>query len=347
MSFHFKVNGRLGKGSYSFVYSGIDELGNDVAIKKERFEVTQSFSVEWEHQVMTAACEKEQENSQKLPPIPYPLIYGLSNGKRSLVMPKLGDSVGKLQLKARFCRFSYVTTFKVAYFMIQALEATHNAGYIHADLKPENLLSGLSPNEGKIFLSDYGLSKRFKDRNNGFLPEIKDGMIGTVAFTSAKALKTITPGPREDLESLGYVLIYILTHNLPWTERYSSGVYFSAADIEMRKIERRKELCKGISVLYQYFQIIDVIRWGSMPNYELLKNLFTEALAQFNSSISEPIEWYGPMNEADGYLKNREGTSEPYREEQFGSDTNLDQWEDEDLADIMKNGLQLEPPHEK
>ena len=343
MSFHFQVKERLGKGSYSFVYGGLNELGNDIAIKKERFEVDKCLSIQWEYEVMTASCEKEQRINRVLPPIPYPLVYGMYNGMRCLVMPKLGDSVGTLQLRARFCRFSYATTFKVAYFMIKALQATHNAGYVHADLKPENMLSGPITNRGKVFLADFGLSKRFKDRHNSFITECFDAMVGTVAFTSAKALKRLSPGPREDLESLGYILIYILTHNLPWTERYPKGVYLSQADVEMRKLERRTELCKGVKVLRQYFDMIDVIRWGDMPNYENLTNLFVNALEKMNSSIHEPIDWSGPINESNGYLKNQKGTSRPYAEELFGSDKDEDLWGDEDYEKLKKDGITLEP----
>lgn len=343
MSFHFKIKERLGKGSYSFVYGGLDELGNDVAIKKERFEAVKTLSIQWEYEVMTASCENEQRKNRPLPPIPYPLMYGMYKGMRCLVMPKLGDSVGELQLRARFCRFSYATTFKVAYFMIKALQATHNAGYVHADLKPENMLSGPITNRGKVFLADFGLSKSFKKENSKFITECFDAMIGTVAFTSAKALKRLSPGPREDLESLGYVLIYILTHNLPWTERYSKGVYLSQADVEMRKLERRTELCKGVTVLKQYFDLVDVIRWGDMPDYENMTNLFANALQKMKSSIHEPIDWSGPTDERNGYLKNQKNTSRPYQEELYGSSNEEDQWGDEHYDHLKKDGITLKP----
>lgn len=70
----------------------------------------------------------------------------------------------------------------------------------------------------KIYLIDYGLSKRFRNPKSGLhIPE-KDGksLIGTPNYVSIYTHLGIEQSRRDDLESLGYVIIYLLKGQLPW-----------------------------------------------------------------------------------------------------------------------------------
>lgn len=70
--------------------------------------------------------------------------------------------------------------------MISRIERLHVRGYIHRDMKPENVLIGLEENASTVFLIDYGLAKKWKTSNGEHIP-FRDGksLTGTARYASA------------------------------------------------------------------------------------------------------------------------------------------------------------------
>jgi casein kinase 1 len=50
----------------------------------------------------------------------------------------------------------------------------HSKNFIHRDIKPENLCIGRNKDQSTIYLIDFGLSKRFIDKNGEHIPEQKN-----------------------------------------------------------------------------------------------------------------------------------------------------------------------------
>lgn len=84
-------------------------------------------------------------------------------------------------------------------------------GIVHRDLKPENILTGRDKEKNAIYLVDFGISKYFKDEKNQHI-EFNESkpFIGTTRYASISAHKGHELGRKDDLESLAYVLIYLL-----------------------------------------------------------------------------------------------------------------------------------------
>lgn len=102
--------------------------------------------------------------------------------------------------------------------MIQRLEFLHSRFFIHRDVKPDNFLVGRDPNLHYIYLVDFGLAKRYKDpKTLEHIPYRDDkNLTGTVRYASSFTHKGIEQSRRDDLNSLGYVLIYFYKGSLPW-----------------------------------------------------------------------------------------------------------------------------------
>lgn len=77
---------------------------------------------------------------------------------------------------------------------------------------------GRGKNSSTIYLIDFGLVKRYRDlKTNSHMPyRDHKGLIGTARFVSINTHLGIEPSRRDDLESLGYVWIYLLKGCLPW-----------------------------------------------------------------------------------------------------------------------------------
>ncbi|CAK69288.1 unnamed protein product (macronuclear) [Paramecium tetraurelia] len=88
--------------------------------------------------------------------------------------------------------------------IVKILKELYSLGVMHRDIKPENFVM----QEGMINLIDYGLLK-ISDYGHHIYYKQNKGMIGTARFESTNSLKNIEQSRRDDLESLGYMLIYL------------------------------------------------------------------------------------------------------------------------------------------
>lgn len=92
---------------------------------------------------------------------------------------------------------------------------------MHRDIKPDNFLLGLGPQKSsQVYIIDFGLAKRFRKKRKQHIPfkENKD-LTGTVNFLSCNAHKRYELSRRDDLESVGYMMIYFLKGSLPWSHQ--------------------------------------------------------------------------------------------------------------------------------
>jgi casein kinase 1 len=77
-----------------------------------------------------------------------------------MVMELLGPSLENL-FSQFDKKFTLKTTLMLADRMIKRIEYVHSKGFVHCDIKPDNFLIGTSTKSNKLYLIDFGLSKRY------------------------------------------------------------------------------------------------------------------------------------------------------------------------------------------
>ena len=128
-------------------------------------------------------------------------------------MQLLGISLEELFEKCKK-RFDLKTVLLIAVRLLALIEKVHNCGVIHRDLKPANLVLGDSDD---IYMIDFGLAKVYRSPDGDHINYCQGkGMTGTARFASVATHRGVEQSRRDDMESIGYMLVYFLRGSLPW-----------------------------------------------------------------------------------------------------------------------------------
>lgn len=266
-------SGHLGSGHFGDVYMGEHyQTGQKVAIKLEH----RSGSIarrEWE--VMRCM------NGDGAPRVHY---NGYHGRYYVMVMDLLGPTLQRL-LESRPPRgLAWNTVATIGQKCVELLRKLHSKGYVHGDVKPENFLCSYSddsiidPSRG-LYMIDLGLASRWRDvsKPNEHIAygQRVDHFSGTVRYASVNAHLGRWLSRRDDMESLGYMLLYLYNGSLPWQG-------YSGDDKNMQVCETKGRLtvdamCRGAPEVLQYFlAYVRQMKFEEKPDYEYLTLLCAE-----------------------------------------------------------------------
>jgi casein kinase 1 len=164
--------------------------------------------------------------------------------------------------------------------MLNCLEFMHSMGYVHRDIKPDNFLMGRGQREKQVFLIDYGLAKNYRE-----IPEWIDplrakyrNITGTARYCSIGALKGQDQFPKDDLESLGYVWVYLLKGDLPWMGQDPLLLEDKVERIcELKERITIESLCDGLpDEFIQFFHSVRGLQPDEVPPYSVYRQAFRD-----------------------------------------------------------------------
>jgi len=279
----------LGRGSFGCIYKGIDKKTNrDVAIKVDTDKPASFDQLKWEYSVY-----KEMGGTRIHDKLKWPEAYYFGKqptGDSVMVMDLLGanlDTTVKKQDKLRPAQVAYFATQ-----MLNLIKVFHNKGFIHRDLKPQNfVVDDSSSRYPELLLIDYGLVKKYwDDKSATHCPYLsKKGLKGTVRYTSVSTHLGLDQSRRDDLQSIGYILVYMTLGKVPWQSVIKSKDKRSGyQEIMVLKMKTKLEdLIKGIPVelerpLLNYLMYVNSLMFHESPNYEFMMDLFKPLLHSFN-----------------------------------------------------------------
>ena len=99
--------------------------------------------------------------------------------------------------------------------IIDRIEYVHSKNIIHRDIKPENFTIGYN-NKSTIYIIDFGISRKYRSARKHLKFQLLGKMFGTIRYASYNASRGVEQSRRDDLESIGYMLIYLYTGRLHW-----------------------------------------------------------------------------------------------------------------------------------
>jgi len=273
---------KLGEGSFGMIFKG--EYNNEFYALKFESRKKGKNLLENEAAIMSYL---------KGPNIPYIKSYGYSGEYNILIMQLLGKSLEDILKEIK--TFSIKSICIIVIQLLNVLEYIHNRHIIHRDIKPDNFVMGLDDLSQFVYIIDFGLAKKYRSSSTLIhYPMInKKKLTGTARYASINALKGYEQSRRDDLESLGYVIIYLLKGNLPW-----QGLHAKNKDERYKKILEKKIECSSYDLCFgfpnefeRYVEYTKNLEYIEEPKYEMLRNLFMKIMRREKYKFDYIYEW--------------------------------------------------------
>lgn len=282
----FEVLEKIGGGSFGQIFKVKDKVSGEIlAMKIEKKREGKQMMVLREHQIMKDFKSElgfAQTHS-----------YWKNEDYHYLVMTHLGPNLETLKL-SKGGNFSLKTVLILGHQIISRIQGFHKRNYLHRDIKPENFVIGADEDDTNIYLIDFGLSRSFVSEDGHHIPfKDKKGMVGTARYVSINTHLGYEQSRRDDLESIGYILIYFAKGTLPWQNlpaKNKEEKYEKILDIKRKTTI--EELCKDLPKKFiDYFYYVRNLAFKAAPNYDSLKDLFTDMMKENNMEMNMIYDW--------------------------------------------------------
>ena len=272
----FKTVKVIAVGGFGCVFEGLD------LIKKEKV----AIKIEKKSNINYLESECCYLVNLKGYGIPKVISFGISGNYYVLVEEGLGKSLDMITKEEK--KICVKDLCMIAIQILDRLEYIHSKYVIHRDIKPGNFLIGDS-NPTVIYLIDFGFAKKYRSSLSKKHLQYKNHnyVSGSINYASINANLGLEQSRRDDLEALGYSLIYMANGNFPWKivdfDKNLTLIEKINKICEMKKELKLEKLCENLpKQLIDYFKYCRNLRFEQEPDYKYLQCLFKEALMDYN-----------------------------------------------------------------
>ena len=227
--------------------------------------------------------------------IPKIISYIENDDYNIMIMELLGKSLEVLAQQYADEKLSLKTCCMLGIEMLKILKKIHDNHFIHRDIKPDNFAIGYS-DQSQLYLIDFGLAKQYRNAKTLQQKPMQKNkkLTGTARYASINALRGYDQSRRDDLESIAYVLAYLLRGNLPW-----QGIVVKTKEEKYAKILYRKQSITSEQLFFgfpnelcTYINYCKNLGYEEEPKYDYLTDLFKNIIQnQLHEEIDYKYDW--------------------------------------------------------
>ena len=320
----------IGIGSFGKIYSTIRlEDKNVFAMKTEKRNPLKKI-------LETEACYLFTLQGFGFPKL---ISFGHTKNYNILIETLLGKSLYDIFIKGKKpCNLTNICL--IAIQLIERLKFIHSKDIIYRDVKPGNFMIGIKdPNV--IYIVDFGLCKKYRSSKTGkhVLPKDTKKFQGTLKYASSNVVKGKETSRRDDMISLGYVLIYLYKRNLPWKSEFKSlnrETYYKT--IDLKETNDSGKLFDGLpEEMVNFIKYTQNLKFEEEPDYDFMKGCFQKILIRLNLNINKiNFTW---IDANDKNIKKVSNNSKRKNGSRFRILKSLEKMENEKLNKPTKNRL--------
>ena len=237
-SARYRIDEPIGRGGMSTVYKGFDTtLERWVAIKVMHRDVARDA----DH------YERFRREARAIAKLSSPYVVGVidageDDGQPFIVLEYVPGETLKQRIKSPGA-ISVTDAVAYAIEVTRGLQAAHDAGIVHRDVKPQNVLLD---EDGAARVTDFGIARSLADEGL-----TADGrVLGTTDYVSPEQALGHAVTPQSDLYSLGIVLFEMLTGRVPYDGENQVAVAMRHVREELPDVQRlRPEVSSALAAV--------------------------------------------------------------------------------------------------
>lgn len=287
----YKIIKQIGKGAFGEAFKVVKpSTGEFFAVKTE--------NIHCKYPMLFNECKiyNRLEGGAGIPKIDF---FTREGEYDILVMELLGKSLQSLLESSEGKKLSLKTVLMLTIQMIQRLEQLHNRDYIHRDIKPDNFLMGRGVKEKECFMIDLGLADKYRDLTTHEHISFSEhkGVCGTARYMSIHSHLGHSLSRRDDLEGLGYVVVYLHKGTLPWQglRPVPSPHRIHEVFAKMKLEIPEEQLCCHMPPEFAtYFKFVKTLHFNEKPDYAYLRTLFHSVMEKLEFRMDWRYDWTPP-----------------------------------------------------
>ena len=303
------------------IYTGIKKSTEEkVIFKLKHIKAYDSYNIKKEYYIYSKLKGIER--------IPKFYNAGQQGFYNILIIELLGNSLKRL-LEFVGGNFSLATSLKICIQVLKIVKKIHKRGVVLRYLKPGNMVIGRGENRQYIYLIDFEIAKKYIKHGHHIHYKENKSIKGNRDFISIDTHTGIEISRKDDIESLGYNLIYFIKGELPWSHLYHNY------DILNKKRETSlDELCEGLpEEIKEFIKYSRELKFEQEPDYKYLKYLLIKAGEKNGIDIDKvKYDWEVKIEEIKKEKEKQKKTEQERKEmEKENEEKNKDIKEDEKL----------------